>query len=114
MIRLRQTVEAWGTPEFEAVLKAELKGLGIDQLPLQQGLSSASHALEDQVSFMVLGASGEKGQIVAKVGIFYTGVIAGCSCADDPTPVDEQTQYCEARVVIDRSTAEASIELAVG
>ena len=44
-------------------------------------------------------------------GIFYTGVVAGCSCADDPTPVEEQHEYCEVLIEINRATAEAVIRL---
>ena len=44
-------------------------------------------------------------------GIFYRSVIGGCSCADDPTPVDEQAEYCEVVVEIDKVTAEAKVTL---
>jgi hypothetical protein len=46
-----------------------------------------------------------------KAGIFYTGVIAGCSCADDPTPVDELNEYCVVQFDIDRMTAETTVRL---
>jgi hypothetical protein len=42
MIRLTNSMAAWGTPEFAAVLKQELQALGGDGLPLQQGLSASS------------------------------------------------------------------------
>ncbi|MCU0842459.1 MAG: hypothetical protein MUC79_12175 [Thiobacillaceae bacterium] len=111
MSRLPESLRAWGTPEFKGVLKRELERLGSDQLPLQQGLSSSSYALDDKLSVIVLGASEEADRIRVKAGIFYAGIIAGCSCADDPTPVDENVEYCEVLVVIDRRTAEATITL---
>jgi len=49
--------------------------------------------------------------IRVKAGIFYTGVIAGCSCADDPTPIDEQNEYCVVQFDIDRTTADATVTL---
>lgn len=33
------------------------------------------------------------------------------SCADDPTPVDELTEYCVLQFDIDRTTADASVTL---
>jgi len=38
MIQLTKALHAWGTPDFEAVLKQEIAQLGADYLPLQQGL----------------------------------------------------------------------------
>ena len=49
--------------------------------------------------------------ILVKAGIFYTGIIAGCSCADDPTPLDEQNEYCELELNINKETAETTIVL---
>ena len=58
---------------------------------------------------MVIGASEEAGLIRARVGVFFHGVIAGCSCADDPTPVEPQQEYCELELAIDRSTGAVTI-----
>ncbi len=111
MIRLTSALSAWGTADFEGVLKQELQQLGVDQLPLQQGLSASSVALDGTIDIMIKRVSDDAGAIRVKAGIFYTGVIAGCSCADDPTPVSENTEYCEVQVVIDKATAAASITL---
>ena len=40
-----------------------------------------------------------------------SGIIAGCSCADDPTPVDTTTEYCELQLEIDRESAETRVIL---
>ncbi|MCG6969115.1 MAG: hypothetical protein PVF34_11820 [Gammaproteobacteria bacterium] len=106
MIRLAQSINAFGSPEFKQVLKQEMEQLSIDQLPLQQGLSTSSYALDDARSVMVIDVSDDADFIYAKAGIFYSGVIAGCSCADDPTPVDKNTEYCEVQLVINKKTAE--------
>lgn len=109
MIRLTRSLNAWGTPGFEAILKAEIEQLGADQLPLQQGLSTSSYAQDDKIQVRVISVSGEVGFIRAKVGIFYAGIIAGCNCADDPTPVEEQNEYCEVQLDIDKMTAETTV-----
>jgi len=110
MIRLSRTLQAWGRPDFRAVLKAEIEQLEASQLPLQQGLSASSHVLDDKFSVMVIGVDDEDdvATIRVRVGIFFSGVIAGCSCADDPTPVEAQNEYCEMQLSIDRRTAEAT------
>ncbi len=114
MIRLDKALQAWGTPEFSAALKRELKELDAALLPLQQGLSASSHVVDGKIDVMVISASAEDDVIRAKAGIFYAGIIAGCSCADDPTPVDEVSEYCEVELTIDRKTAQATVALQKG
>jgi len=113
MIRLTKALNAWGTPEFNGILKQEIEQLTIEQLPLQQGLSTGSHALDNRLKAMIISVSAEGNGIRVKAGIFYTGIIAGCSCADDPTPVSEESEYCEVQLVIDRTTAETTVVLLV-
>ncbi|MFA5082076.1 MAG: hypothetical protein WC474_05990 [Hydrogenophilaceae bacterium] len=112
MIRLTDALKAWGTPEFRAVLKQELERQDPRALPLQEGLSRSSHALDDPFSAVVIAASEVAGRIQVRAGIFYHGLIAGCSCADDPTPVEPQNEYCELLLEIDRATAATRVTLA--
>lgn len=111
MIRLTKTLNAWGTPDFEDILKAEIEQLGAEQLPLQQGLSTSSYALDDKLNVRIIRVSDEAGFIRAKVGIFYAGITPGCSCADDPTPVEEQVEYCVVQLDINKTTAETTVAL---
>jgi hypothetical protein len=111
MIRLTQALNAWGARGFAEVLKQEIEQLDAGALPLQQGLSAGSYALGDKIEAMLIAAHEQDGFIRARVGIFYSGILAGCSCADDPTPVEAQPEYCEVQVDIDRTTAEATITL---
>ena len=111
MIRLRKSLDAWGTPAFEGVLRDEIARLGAGSLPLQQGLSAGSYASDENLRVMIIGVAEESDVIRVKAGLCYTGIIAGCSCADDPTPVDGHTEYCEVRIDIDKTTAEADISL---
>ena len=59
----------------------------------------------------LLDAHADAAQIHAKVGIFFGGILAGCSCADDPTPVEPQTEYCELLLTLDRTSGKAAVEL---
>lgn len=111
-IRLPAALNAWNTPAFAATLKRELEGLGAGGLPLQQGLAASSVALDDAYEVMVIAAEDAPGAIRARVGVFYAGIVAGCSCADDPTPVEPQHEYCELLLAIDKATAETAVALA--
>ena len=111
MIRLGRALNAWGTPGFNAILVQEIEQMTIDQLPLQQGLSTGSHALDNRLRAMIISVVDEGRCIRARAGIFYAGVIAGCSCADDPTPVNEENEYCEVQLDIDKATAGTTVVL---
>lgn len=108
---MRKALAAWGSPEFDSLLKQEIAHLDMARLPLQQGLTTGGHVVEDGMEVMIIRVSESENLISAKVGIFYRSVIAGCSCADDPTPVDENSEYCEMLVEIDMGTGEAAVSL---
>jgi len=44
-------------------------------------------------------------------GIFYQGIIGGCSCTDDPTPVSDINEYCEVQLDIDNASAITTVTL---
>lgn len=109
IIRLPESLAAWGTPEFAAVLKRELRRLGADALPLQQALTASSAVAGNDIEVMVITVGEEPACLSVRVGIFYAGIVAGCNCADDPTPVEAQNEYCELRLDIDRWSGETAI-----
>lgn len=110
MIRFTNALRAWGTAGFSDALKMDLAQLSGAQLAwLQQGLTTTSYALDTQIEVMIISVSDAGPLIHAKVGVFYSGIIAGCSCADDPTPVEVQREYCEAWLQIDKTTAATTI-----
>jgi len=111
VIRLAQSLKAWGTPHFEAILKHEIAQVDADLLPLQQALSTTSHVTGSPRTVRIIRVVDGGGTIRVKAGIFYSGIIAGCSCADDPTPIDEHNEYCEVELAIDTNTAETVVTL---
>ncbi len=113
MIQLTQSLNAWGSPDFDHILKQEIAHLGVALLPLQQGLTRSSIALDDALEVLLITVDDDGGFLRIKAGLFYTGVIAGCNCADDPTPIDVNNEYCVVTVDIDKATAEAKVILFV-
>lgn len=112
MIRLPATAHAWETPEFAATFKGELSGLDRSVLPLQGALTHSSIVLDRALDVMIISATAQEDAIRIHAGVFFTGILAGCSCADDPTPVNENNEYCEIRIDLDRRTGDARITLA--
>ncbi len=104
MLYLSKALAAWPGPEFRAVVKHEIEQLDGNLLPLQQGLVHSSNASSEKFTATLLAVEEEPDFLQVKVGLFYLGILAGCSCADDPTAVNEINEYCEVRFSIDRAT----------
>lgn len=109
MVQLNQALRAWGTPEFKNVLKQEIAQLGVEHLPLQQGLTSGNYVTSEPVSVMIHNVTELDNIIRVRAGIFYQGILGGCSCADDPTPTSESNEYCEVQLDIDKLTARVTV-----
>jgi len=111
MINLPKSLDAWGSPDFEKILCNEVEEIDAGLFPFQQGLSRGSYVTSTKFKTMLIHIDDETKNLRVKLGIFYTAIIAGCSCADDPTPIDELAEYCEVELFIDKVSAEATINL---
>lgn len=111
MINLKEIINAWGTPAFESNLKSEVEKMGVDKLPLQKGLSSSNIALDDNLKVIILNSSPLENNILIKAGIFYTGIVAGCNCSDDPSPIDVENEYCEVLLDINKKSGDTTVKL---
>jgi len=108
---LTKALAAWSSPDFGDVFKRELRGIDASLLPLQEGLSQTSYVCDGAIEAVILNIAESENGIRVKAGIFYSGINAGSCCADDPTPVSEQTEYCEMQLEINKSTAETTATL---
>ena len=111
MLKLSKTLQAKHSPDFTAILKNEIQNIDPNLLPLQQGLSLSSYVGKTPFTTVILNISEEADSIKIKAGIFYTGIIAGCSCSDDPSPTDEQNEYCELLFSVNKDTANTEVKL---
>jgi len=105
MIRLDKALNARGTADFSRILKQEIAQLGVAQLPLQQGLSTGNYVSDAPITVMLHSVAETENVLRVKAGIFYQGIIGGCSCTDDPTPISDINEYCEVQLDIDKGSA---------
>lgn len=110
-MKLKKITECYRDSNFKSILKLEIQAIDPALLPLQQGLSLSSYVGKSPFSAVILSTTDEPNSIQVKTGIFYTGIIAGCSCSDDPSPTDEQNEYCELLFVINKQTAVTAVTL---
>lgn len=111
MFHLPLSLRAWNSDSFKRTLTQEVCALDAKLLPLQQGLQNSSYAISNKLSMIILEVNHDDSRIIIKAGLLYNGIIAGCSCADDPTPTDETNEYCDVEFCINRLTAETSVRL---
>jgi len=105
-----RALAAWGSAAFESVLKQEMARV-VDDLPLQQGLALGDRVVAAPITVIIHYLHATEQVIGVRVGIFYASIIGGCSCADDPAPMGEYTEYCVVQMEIDRKTAAVSVKL---
>jgi hypothetical protein len=103
---LTKALGDWGTAGFATSLKRELLALGPATMPLHLGTTQGGIVDESSLDATVLGFEEEQGTIKARVGFFFTEIVGGCSCGDDPLA---SQAYCELLVLIDRATGETEI-----
>lgn len=114
MFKLEKSLSAWGTPDFTDVLKQEVARLGANQLPLQRGLSTGNYVSDAPITVAIHSVAEMEKVIRVKAGIFYQGIIGGCSCTDDPTPASDINEYCEVLLEIDKGSANTAVTLVAG
>ncbi len=111
MITLKDSHKAWGSADFNRCFKAEVEQLPTVDLPLQQALQHTSYVSSEPFTIMVLAASDDSALIHVKAGAFYSGIIAGCSCVDDPTPMSTVAEHCELQFDIDKHSGATTVTL---
>ena len=117
LIMLSKSLQAWNSENgqnhtnFKTVFIYEVEQLEGHLLPLQVALRYSNYAVLDEFKTMVISIQETDRTLEIKTGIAYNGVVAGCNCVDDPTPLNEQTEFCECLFKIDKQTAQTTIQL---
>lgn len=102
MIYLPNSLAAWPGEGFSAALKAELSTFP----PPVLSLSRIRPVGANPITVTVLHIDTDTQVITARLGIFYTEILAGCSCGDEPQPED---CYGEFELRLDRSNGQAEL-----
>ena len=98
-------------PEFKDRLREAIMQLPESEFDLQQALKLGSVALPETLEIMIMQRRDDDTEIRFHSGLFFESMIAGCNCADDPTPADTLQEYCEADISISRETGIIQIQL---
>ena len=98
VFKLVDSVGAFGTPTFAEVLRRELLGLpdGVLPIPGEQGGLIDPESL----GLTLLSSCADAERIEVVVGVFFTEIVGGCSCGDEPFEVNS---YTELRLRIERA-----------
>ena len=110
MLYMPRTASA--SPERLAdTFKEEIASVDLDEIPLQQGMSRGSVALGDDLSAMVIRVEPDEERVRVHAGLFFSSIVAGCACANDPTPENEDAEYIEAVFDIRRPDGVTTVTL---
>ena len=101
-------LRAWRSEAFARVLKDEIEGMDVETLPLHEGCTQGGLVGDADITATVFKNVDEGPAIPVEVGIFFTELVAGCNCADEPDAVNT---YCRLRIRIDKVSAEAAIHV---
>ena len=110
MLTLPKTASA-APADREAAFKAEVSALSPDELPLQQGMAHGNVAQGDALSVMMITSRGDATRLRIHAGLFFTSVVAGCACTNDPTPMNDEPEYVEFEFEIDRRDGATRVRL---
>ena len=111
MIKLTKSLAAWQSPEFASAFKREITSLGAERLLLQRALMHTSQVADEQVEAVILRTDESDTVVRVRTGIFFSGVVAGSCCADDPGSLCPQAEYCELEFTINTLTADTRVTL---
>jgi len=107
-IYFRLALKSWGTDSFSTELLNDIMSLKTGVMPLQQGLTQGDMASEHPTNVSLLSYHDSEENIVAKLAVFFTEIISGCSCGDDPGIING---YCEMQLTINKQSGEGVFQV---
>lgn len=105
-ITLRRCIDLADRDAFAACLVSALKALPPGSLPLRAGCEQGGLVDDSDVSVSVLEVDRAAEHDIARVGVFFTELVGGCSCHDDPAHANA---YCLLEVAIRRTDGEGTV-----
>ena len=83
-IDLPLTLQAWPAGNVKHVLKNELESLTAGSLPLHEYTTQGGMVDDNNIAVSVFSVEELGDGLQAKVGVFFTEIVGGCNCHDDP------------------------------
>lgn len=108
-VRLQQCLGLTDAQAFARSLAAALRALPRGTLPLDAGCELGGRVDDSDISVSLLDSAEGPERITARAGVFFTEVLGGCNCSEDPLEVNA---YCILEVSIDRSSGVATFRAA--
>ncbi len=106
IVRLGQRLCLAGGDQFAPALAAALRTLPPGTLPLLAGCTRGGMVDDGDLEVSVLTLMEEGGRVTARVGVFFSEVVGGCNCSEDPVA---NNAYCVLQVTFDRRSGLAEI-----
>lgn len=85
-----------------------IMALSANTLPLQQCLSQGDMASEKPEKISIINSDETDSQIIVKLSVYFTEIISGCSCGDDPGILNG---YCEMQLALDKVSGDAHFQV---
>ncbi len=108
MITLPASLKHWNSTSFKDTFKSEVLNLKPDSMPLHLATTQGGYVNYDNIGLSILSTNEDENYLNIKTGIFFTEVVGGCNCDDDPV---ETNNYCTLLINIDKSTSACSFTL---
>ncbi len=105
---LTKSLNAFGSEDFNKVLKLELSTFKPSELPLHLATTQGGLVAENKISVSILNSNDIGDNIEAKLAVFFDEIVGGCSCGDPPLQI---SNYCELKLLIDKQTAQAEFNV---
>ncbi len=92
-------------------LRDELRALPDDALPLQRSLRHGSIALKNELEPLIYACRRTGDDFEMDCELFYHSIVAGCQCADDPSPDERLTESVRLRMRLAAPQGEVSFAI---
>ena len=105
---LAESLKHWKSASFKDVFRSELLSLDTTFLPLHLATNQGGHVDYSSIGLTILSTSEDENFVNVKTGIFFTEIVGGCNCDDDPS---EANSYCILLINIHKTTAKCAFSL---
>lgn len=105
---LAESLKHWNTASFKDTFKSELLSLDTTVLPLHLATNQGGHVNYSSIGLTILSTSEDENLVNVKTGIFFTEIVGGCNCDDDPS---ESNNYCILLININKFTSACTFSL---